>query len=488
MIEHQFRLGDRVYDRRKILAVVLTALFASLLQVSSVNNLLPAIGHSFNASNADLQWIISGYALALAIMLIPSGRLGDMLGRSSVFMWGLVLFVVASLGIGLSTSALMLNMLRVVQGVAAGVFNPQVTGLIQQLFTGQARARAFAIFGAAVSVSFAAGPVISGALVGLLGDETGWRASFFINVPAGIVAIILALRWLPFTNRKVDGGGAAQPAESSAGRSERRRRIDLDPVGAALLMAGVVSFMVPFMNHPHPAIWALVPVGLVLMAGWVVWEQGYKARGHQPMVDMDIFKIRSLSYGTATVSFQTLGFSTVFVILSLFFQNGLGLSALTVGLLFLPHAVVSALASLGVGRFMVRYGVLLQPLSSLVIALGSATAIAAIWAMSYGASHWWIIPPTMILGLGIGCFAPANTNSAMHDVPPESGGTASGIQQTGQRMANAVGIAIIPAAVFWAQRTFDSWYVGAGVGFAFVTVTVGVAAIIGWLFYRSTRA
>lgn len=488
MNTHLIEIGERVYDRRKILVVVLVALFASLLQVSSVNNLLPAIEASFDASNADLQWIISGYALALAIMLIPSGRLGDVVGRSNVFMWGLGIFVVSSLAIGLSTNVIMLNLLRVVQGIAAGVFTPQVTGLIQQLFVGQARAKAFAVFGAAVSVSFATGPVISGALVGLLGDDAGWRASFFINVPAGVVAIVLALRWLPFTNRKVGPGPTtAETQVTSAPTKAKRNRLDLDPFGAFVLVVGVLCFMIPFMSHDNPLMWLLVPGGLATIAIWVLWEKRYKERGNQPMVNLDLFRIRSLSFGTAAVSFQTLGFSSIFVVLALFFQNGLGMSALEVGLIFLPHAIMSALASMFIGRYSHRHGIMLQPIASVVIVVGAIGVIASIWGMSKGMNPWFIMPALIILGAGIGSFAPANTTSAMHDVPQEAGGTASAIQQTGQRIANAVGIAIIPAAVFRAERVFDSWYVGATAGFILIIATVSVSAIVSFIFYRSSK-
>lgn len=175
--------SDRIYDRNKLLIVLLVPLMMTLLQVSSVNNVLTSIGHALGASDSQLQWVLSGYALAVGIVLVPAGRLGDMFGRSSAFVAGFALFTASSLLVGLACDPTLLNFMRVFQGAGAGILAPQTTGLIQRYFVGQARAKAFALFGLVVSMSVAAGPLMSGGLVGILGEDLGWRWSFIINFP-----------------------------------------------------------------------------------------------------------------------------------------------------------------------------------------------------------------------------------------------------------------------------------------------------------------
>lgn len=157
--EHAFTVpgSTRVYDKRQLLTVLLVPLMMALVQVSSVNNALPALSEALHSSDGGLQWVLSGYALAIGIVLVPAGRLGDILGRSSLFVVGLTIFTFASLACGISTNVLMLNLFRIVQGIGAGILSPQTTGLILQYFEGHARAKAFALFGLVVSLSVAIG-------------------------------------------------------------------------------------------------------------------------------------------------------------------------------------------------------------------------------------------------------------------------------------------------------------------------------------------
>ena len=188
-------------DRWRAFAVCLGAGFMTLLDVSIVNVALPSIEASLGAGPSDLQWIVAGYTLAFGLVLVPAGRLGDVRGRRTVFVAGLTGFVVASAACGLATTPEMLAVMRLVQGLAAGVLNPQVVGLIQQLFTGPERGRAFGLFGATIGVSTAVGPLLGGLLLAVFGEDQGWRAVFLVNVPLGAVLIPLALRYLPRTDR-----------------------------------------------------------------------------------------------------------------------------------------------------------------------------------------------------------------------------------------------------------------------------------------------
>src|SRR4051812_44974783 len=220
-------------DRWAALGVVLAAGFMTLLDVSIVNVALPSIQRGLHAQQNALQWIVSGYALSLGLLLVPAGRFGDAHGRRPGFMVGGALVVVASAACALAPTALALVLLRIVQGSAGGLISPQISGLIQSLFRGEERGKAFGYFGSTIGVSTAVGPLIGGALIALVGVHDGWRAVFFVNLPLGAAILLLARRYLP-------GPTAAE-----------RRPQALDPLGVVLLGAAGVGLLVPFLR-PRP--------------------------------------------------------------------------------------------------------------------------------------------------------------------------------------------------------------------------------------------
>ncbi|MEO8906948.1 MAG: MFS transporter, partial [Microbacteriaceae bacterium] len=183
--------------RWRVLMVLVVALFMSLVDVSIVNVALPSIQTGLGASDSELQWVLSGYALTFGVGLVSAGRAGDLFGRGPLFIVGIALFTLSSAAAGFAPDALWLNIARAVQGIAAGLFNPQTVGMIQQYFRGAERARAFGIFGGVVGVSVAAGPLLGGLLIHAGGVQEGWRWVFYVNLPVGILAIVLALLWIP---------------------------------------------------------------------------------------------------------------------------------------------------------------------------------------------------------------------------------------------------------------------------------------------------
>src|SRR4051794_21632880 len=184
-------------DRWMALAVVLAAGFMTLLDVSIVNVALPSIEQSLHAQSNELQWIVSGYALALGLLLVPSGRFGDAHGRRPVFMVGVALFVVASAACALAPTALALVIMRIVQGFAGGLLTPQISGLIQSLFRGEERGRAFGFFGTTIGAPPATAPLTGGALIAFFGVHAGGRGVFFVTLPLGAAILLLARRYLP---------------------------------------------------------------------------------------------------------------------------------------------------------------------------------------------------------------------------------------------------------------------------------------------------
>ncbi|MBO0871516.1 MAG: MFS transporter, partial [Micromonosporaceae bacterium] len=179
------------------MAVGLAAAFITLLDVSIVNVAIPSIQNGLHLGTGQLQWVLSGYSLTFGLLLVPAGRYGDARSRRAVFIAGLAAFTITSAAAGLARSATWLVVARLVQGAAAGVVIPQVSGLIQQLFKPEQRGRPFGLLGATIGVSTAVGPLLGGALIEAFGAHEGWRWVFYINVPVGIVAMLLGRRWIP---------------------------------------------------------------------------------------------------------------------------------------------------------------------------------------------------------------------------------------------------------------------------------------------------
>ena len=294
-------------EHQRLLPTLLIPAFVTLLAVSSVNVILPAVSQDLSAGTAGLQLVVSGYSLVFGVVLVPAGRAGDVMGRGRIFVIGMILFGVGSLASGLAPDVVTLNLARVVMGVGSGLLNPQVAGMIQQYYSGESRGRAFGLFGAVIGVSVAVGPVLSGGLIGWLGDDWGWRASFLINVPLVLLGVWAAHRYLP------DSAWHRQDGGSGAGRD----RVDLDPVGMVLLAAGTLLIMIPFMEASAGAwVWGLEAAGIGIVSAWVVWERRYRARGGAPMVDLSLLAIPSFAYGSLAIAVYFLGYTSVWIIVA----------------------------------------------------------------------------------------------------------------------------------------------------------------------------
>lgn len=446
---------ERVFDRRKVLFVLLLQLAMALMAISSVNVAIPSIEIGLGASPADVQWVLAGYALLFGIVLVPAGRSGDVLGRGTFFVIGIGLYAAASLACMLAPDPLVLNLARFTQGLGAGIASPQVTGMIQQYYHGHGRARAFALFGVVVSASVAVGPVITGLLIEATGPEFGWRAMFALNALMGATTVLLAIRWFPFETER------SRRLTASAGSP--RERIDLDPVGALILAGGIVAIMLPFILRSQAG-WYLLPIALVLLMLWIQWEVRYKSRGHQPMVDLDLFTYSSFTYQTVISGIMFLGITSVFVVLAMFLQTGLGVSAFHSSLVGFPNAVISAIFAMVAGRHALRRGRTVVVTALLLMISGILGSILVVFLMGHGAvSYWWLMLPLSVMGIGQGAMGSANQTLAVVDIPAADGGVAGGVKQTVERVGTAIGNAIVTAIVFafvasgWSQAIMAAY-------------------------------
>ncbi|MEV7278956.1 MFS transporter [Streptomyces sp. NPDC093111] len=448
----------------KALGVCLVAGFMILLDVSIVNVALPSIRSGLDTPESDLQWVLSGYALAFGLVLIPAGRLGDARGRRTVFMVGLALFTLASASCGAAQSSLWLVVSRLLQGAAGGLVSPQISALIQQMFRGAERGRAFGMFGTVVGISTAVGPLAGGLLIQGAGAEEGWRWVFYVNLPIGIVCLILARRLLPDTPD-------AKPV----------RLRSLDPVGVLLLGAAVLALLLPFVQSrqwPGNAKYLLVPVAAVLLAAFVAWERRCARSGTEPLVDLELFRLRSYWLGSLLILFYFAGFTSIFFVSTLYLQNGLHYTALQAGLAITPFALGSGIAAGIGGRLVDRLGRPLVVVGLTMVTVGFAGAALAVHLVPGRGAGWALLAPLLLAGLGSGLVISPNQTLTLSEVPVHQAGSAGGTLQTGQRVGSAIGIAAV-GSVFFDRVAQDGWAAaydhGLLVSIAFVAASLAAA-------------
>ena len=474
-------------NHERLLPTLLIPAFVSLLAVSSVNVILPAVSHSLSAGTAGLQLVVSGYALVFGVVLVPAGRAGDVMGRGRLFVIGMLLFGAGSLASGLAPDVVTLNLARVVMGVGSGLLNPQVTGMIQQYYTGEARGRAFGLFGAVIGVSVALGPVLSGGFIGWLGDDRGWRASFLINVPLTLAGVWAARRYL-LASAWRRGSDTGQTERAEATGAAHRGGVDLDPVGMGLLAVGTLLIMIPFMEASAGTwIWGLEAAGIGVIGAWVAWEKRYRTRGGAPMVDLSLLAIPSFAYGSLAIAVYFLGYTSVWIIVAQYIQAGLGSTALASGLVGVPAALAGSIAAAVAGRRVIRVGRVMV-LGGMV--LGVAGLLASIGIMHMharaGWSPWWLTLTLLVLGVGQGLVVSPNQTLSLADVPLEYAGAAGGILQTGERIGASIGIAVITGLTFRVSHS-SGWEVAAQAGLLAVVAAIAVAAGVAVIDLRLAR-
>jgi EmrB/QacA subfamily drug resistance transporter len=452
--------------RWRALTICLVGGFMVLLDVSIVNVALPAIRIGLHASPGDLQWVVSGYALTFGLLLVPAGRFGDVRGRRTVFVGSLALFTLASAACGAAQSSLWLVIARLAQGLAGGTLTPQITALIQELFSGRERGRAFGTYGAVLGISTAVGPLLGGLLIAAFGETEGWRAVFLVNVPIGIVAMPIAWRLLPKPDR--------------AGRT----RHDYDPVGVVLLGLAAVLVLLPFVQErtwSTPLKWLLVPAALLLGAVFVLWDRRYAHGGREPVVDLTLFSIRSYSFGTSLITLYFAGFTPLFFVFTLYLQIGLKYSALAAGLAIMPFAIGSGSAAALGGTIVHRYGRPLVAVGLVTVAVGLGLTVLAVHEVPEHGTGWATLAPLLLAGVGSGLVITPNQTLTLSEVPVPRAGTAGGVMQTGQRVGAAVGIAAV-GAVFFADEATTGNYArafqrGIAIALAFVVAALVLAVV-----------
>ena len=395
-----------------------------LLDITIVNVALPAIERSLDASFSDLQWVVDAYALALATCVLSAGSLADLYGRKRLFLLGIVLFTVASAACGAANDPLFLIIARGVQGIGGAMMFATALALISQEFHGKERGTAFGLWGATIGAAVAIGPLAGGMLTSWL----SWRWIFFVNIPIGVVAVILSMRELH---------------ESSDPEHSR-----LDPIGLVTLTAGLFALILALIegnDHGWTSTYivSLIVAAVVLLALFIASQ----ARDKTTMIDLSLFK-RPAFDGAQTTAFAiSASMFAMFLYLTLYLQDILGLSPLQTGVRFLPLSLVSFFAAPLAGRLTARV-----PIRAL-LAFGLALNAIAMWSMSRvtPSSDWTVLLPGFIIGgIGIGFVNAPLATTAVSTVQVERAGMASGINNTFRQIGIATGIAAL-GAIFESQ-------------------------------------
>jgi EmrB/QacA subfamily drug resistance transporter len=398
-----------------VLVICCFSLFIVGLDSTIVNVALPAIGRDLHASVAGLQWIIDGYTLVLASLLMLAGATADRVGRRRTFQVGLAVFTAGSGLCSLAPGLGWLIAFRMVQAIGGSMLNPVAMSIITNTFTDRAeRARALGAWGGTFALSVALGPVLGGVLV----ESVGWRGVFWVNIPVGMAAIALTARFVP---------------ESRAARARRP-----DPVGQGLLIVMLGSLTYAIIEGPtdgwrSPDILALFTVTAVALVAFVAYE----LRRTEPVLDPRFFRSAPFAGAvlTAISAFAALG--GFLFLATLYLQEVRGMSALVAGLHMVPMATAMAIGAVVSSRILARRGGRLPTLAAGIAAGGALLAgITTSW------STLQIVVAFSVFGLGSGMVNAPITQAAVSGMPFAQAGVASGIASTSRQIGTSLGVAI----------------------------------------------
>ncbi len=417
-------------------SIVLVGAFMAILDSFIVIVAGPAIQTDLSASDGELQWILAGYQLAYAVFLITGGRLGDMLGRKRMFIAGMTLFTLASVACALSPTAAGLIGARLVQGLGAALMLPQVYAVITVLVGEKDRHRAFGVLGVVIGLATIGGQLIGGLLIGADLFGSGWRSVFWINVPIGIVTVLLAAGHLP---------------ES---RAALVRRLDIP--GVAVLSAALFLLSFPLIQG-HEAdwpwwAWACLAASTLGFALFVQIERRTGERGGDPLLRLSLFATRSFSVGIVLVLAIYAVLTSYYLVLSIALQDGLGMSALGAGLVYTPAAVTFFVFGMIASRLVPKHGRRVLETGAIVLAAGYvSTAIVLAGGLPFTPET--VIPMLMLQSAGGGLLITPSLNAVLTRIGPDDAGIASGVLSTAQQVGGAIGVAVIGVVFF---NSFDA--------------------------------
>jgi EmrB/QacA subfamily drug resistance transporter len=410
--------------RAKNLALALLAMtqFVVVLDAAIVNVALPSIGSALDFSQDNLSWVVNAYTLTFGGFLLLGGRLADLLGRRRMFMYGLVVFSIASLLGGLAQSDIWLIIARGAQGLGAAIVSPAALSIITNTFAeGAERNKALGVWGAVAGSGGAAGVLLGG----ILTEYLGWEWVLFVNTPIGIAAALLAPRLLDESRDEVENPS-------------------FDVVGAVSVTAGLVLLVYALVDAPQAG-WGstqtivLAIVSFVLLAAFVAWERTRRA----PLVPFSIFRLRTLRGANVVSLLVAMSLFSMFFFISLYMQQVLGYDALKAGLSYLPLAGTIIISAGLASALVTRIGFKITLIAGMLFVTGGLIWFAQVSPTGSYLSD--LLGPMLLAAVGLGlAFVPV-TIAAVTGIRPDQAGLASGLVNTSQQVGGALGLAILVA-------------------------------------------
>ena len=410
--------GDNAREKVIVLLTMCFALAMVMLDNTVVNVALPSISRTLDAGVSELQWIVDGYVLAFASLLLTGGILGDRYGRKKMFLSGLTIFTLASLACGLSQSTGQLIAFRAVQGVGGALLIPGTLSIITVTFPPHERAKALGLWAGVSGVALALGPTLGGYIV----EQWGWHWVFIINVPVGFVAFFVALRTV------------------TESRSEVERQLDI--LGLVLGTGALFSVTYGLIEANQrgwtdPLILASFAAFAVLLVAFLLWES------HNPhaMMPLGYFKIPAFSAGNTVAFSVTLGMFATFFFLSLFMQEILGYSPFQAGVRFLPMTLAIIVTAPYAGKYASKHGSRAPMTYGLLLSGGGLLLLGA--TLNVSTPYWYLAPIFAIMGHGMGATMAPMTAAVMNSVGPQRAGLGSAMTNTSREVGGVLGIALL---------------------------------------------
>ncbi|MGH3167672.1 MAG: MFS transporter [Trebonia sp.] len=416
------------------LGVIVTGVFLIVLDFFIVYVALPSIQRGLGASPSELEWVIAGFGLTFAVLLITSGRIGDRIGRRRAFCIGVSVFVAASAACGLAPTPAALIAARLVQGAGAALISPAVLSIIGVVYTGPRRVRAITAYGLVMGTAAALGQIIGGLLIQADIAGSTWRAIFLINIPVGAAALVLAPRTIP---------------ES---RADSPGRLDLG--GIVLATAGLTAVVLPLVEGHQlgwpPWTWVSLACAPLVFAVLARHQQRLARRGREPLLHPAVLGNPRLRAGLAVQLACWSSQSSFFLVLALYLQGGRGLSPVGSGLVFAILAGAYLLVSLRAPALTSRHGRNLITAGTLTVAAGDLVLALAVAAGS--GSTALLAPGLLLIGAGQGLWITPLTTTVLSFVEPQRAGVVSGMLSTMQQVGNSLGVAVTGLVFFGTLR------------------------------------
>jgi EmrB/QacA subfamily drug resistance transporter len=418
------------------LFAVLAAILMNLLDSTIVNVAAPAIRADLGGSYTDLQWVVAGYTLALAVGLLTGGRLGDMFGRKRMIMIGIIGFLAASIACAMAPTMPVLIVSRVVQGLVGAIMIPQGFGLIRDLFSPQQMGKAFAALGPVIGLSTIAGPIAAGLLVDANLFGTGWRMIFFINAP--LAAFALA------------AGRIALPGATTTQLENRPKRLDL--AGVALAAVGMFLLVFPLVQGQELGwpTWTLVMLAAAVpvIGTFAAHQLRQRRSGRTPLVELSVFARRSYTSG---VLFVVVFFGAIVglsLAVGLFLQLGLGYSPTRASLTMAAWALGAFLGSGFSAAAMAKLGRRILHLGLALMAVGGAALYVVLDAAGTMVGTWHLAAPLLVFGVGMGMIFVPLFDIIMGEIGDREVGSASGLLESIQQAGASLGVAVLGTVFF----------------------------------------